>query len=141
MSSQKFFKRCSQNIPKPPVQNYSGAWPPNDFKSSQKPEINERALSLQNQYSKNRSAISYTNTKIPNASNSKQQHNTNQINTIAQQKHKTNHTLINCLNLGTMVKSKTGLSTHLRFNKNCQKGSAEMVKHFWQNLKLSQKII
>ena len=55
--------------------------------------------------------------------NSKQQHNTNQTNTIAQLKHKTSHTVTNCLNCGTMVKSKTGLSAHLRFNKRCQKSS------------------
>ena len=55
--------------------------------------------------------------------NSKQQHNANQANTIAQQKHKTNHSVINCLNCGTMVKSKTGLSAHLRFNKICQKST------------------
>jgi hypothetical protein len=45
--------------------------------------------------------------------NSKQQHNANQTNTIAQQKHKTNNAVINCLNCGTMVKSKTGLYHNL----------------------------
>jgi hypothetical protein len=44
--------------------------------------------------------------------NLKRQHDTNQTNTIARQKHKANHTDIDCHNCGTMVKNQTGLSEH-----------------------------
>jgi len=42
---------------------------------------------------------------------------------VKQLKHKTSHTVTNCLIWGTMVKIKTGLSAHLRFNKRCQKST------------------
>ena len=48
----------------------------------------------------------YKHTNTKRLINSKQQHNTNQTNTIAQLKHKTSHTVTSCLNWGTMVKSK-----------------------------------